>query len=77
MSREVHVQFCERAGVPFPCATHLVVTARTKDTLQQTVKPVLTAFLDSPCRQPAIVQRSVEGVPARKASEAVKKCFAR
>jgi len=22
MSREVHVQFCERAGVRFPCATH-------------------------------------------------------
>jgi len=25
MSREVHVQFCERAGVRFPCATHLQV----------------------------------------------------
>lgn len=25
MSREVHVQFCERAGVRFPCATHLVI----------------------------------------------------
>jgi RNA-directed DNA polymerase len=25
MSREVHVQFCERAGVRFPRATHLVV----------------------------------------------------
>ena len=28
MSREVHVQFCERAGVRLPCATHLVVVAR-------------------------------------------------
>ena len=28
MSREVHVQFCERAGVRFPCATHLVILAR-------------------------------------------------
>ena len=28
MSREVHVQFCERAGVRLPCATHLVVLAR-------------------------------------------------
>jgi hypothetical protein len=25
MSREVHVQFCERAGVRFPCATHLIL----------------------------------------------------
>ena len=28
ISREVHVQFCERAGVRLPCATHLVVLAR-------------------------------------------------
>src|SRR5512145_1289276 len=25
MSREVHVQFCERVGVQLPCATHLVI----------------------------------------------------
>src|SRR5207244_10138607 len=30
MRREVQVQFCERAGVRFPCATHLVVCARTE-----------------------------------------------
>ena len=30
MSREAHVQFCERAGVRLPCATHLVVCARTE-----------------------------------------------
>ena len=28
MSREVHVQFCERAGVRLPCATHLVIACR-------------------------------------------------
>jgi len=31
MSREVHVQFCERAGVRLPGATHLVVLCRTKE----------------------------------------------
>jgi hypothetical protein len=30
MSREVHVQFCERVGVKLPCATHRVVTCRTR-----------------------------------------------
>jgi len=28
MSREVHVQFCERVGVKLPCATHLVICCR-------------------------------------------------
>ena len=28
MSREVHVQFCERAEVRLLCATHLVIRAR-------------------------------------------------
>ena len=30
MSREVHVQFCERVGVKLPCATHRVVTCSTR-----------------------------------------------
>jgi hypothetical protein len=30
MSREVHVQFCERAGVRLPCATHLIVQCRSE-----------------------------------------------
>ena len=30
MSREVHVQFCERAGVELPCATHLVILCRSQ-----------------------------------------------
>jgi len=30
MSREVHVQFCERAGVRFPCATHLIIQCRSR-----------------------------------------------
>jgi len=30
MSREVHVQFCERAGVRFPGATHLVILCRSE-----------------------------------------------
>ncbi len=30
MSREVHVQFCERAGVRFPCATHPVIQCRSR-----------------------------------------------
>ena len=45
MSREVHVQFCERAGVRLPCATHLVVTGATRELLEQKVRPALTAFL--------------------------------
>ena len=28
MRRESHVRFCERAGVRFPCATHLVILCR-------------------------------------------------
>jgi len=31
MSREVHVRFCEGAGVRFPRATHLVVLTRQQD----------------------------------------------
>lgn len=30
MSREVHVQFCERVGVQLPCATHLVILTSRK-----------------------------------------------
>jgi RNA-directed DNA polymerase len=45
MSREVHVQFCERAGVRFPCATHLIVTAERKEILEQKVKPIIVQFL--------------------------------
>ena len=28
MSREVHVQFCERVGVKLPCATHLITSGQ-------------------------------------------------
>ena len=45
MSREVHVQFCERAGVRLPCATHLVVVAETKEILESIVKPAIQKFL--------------------------------
>ena len=45
MSREVHVQFCERAGVRFPCATHLIITGATKDVLEQEVRPLVEQFL--------------------------------
>ena len=31
MSREVHVQFCERVGVKLPCATHHVVLCHSRE----------------------------------------------
>lgn len=31
MSREVHVQFCERVGVKLPCATQLVILCRPRE----------------------------------------------
>jgi hypothetical protein len=35
MNREVHVQFCERAGVRLPCATHLVMGFEHRDDAEQ------------------------------------------
>ncbi len=40
MSREVHVQFCERAGVRLPCATHLVVCARTEEEAKEALAQI-------------------------------------
>jgi hypothetical protein len=45
MSWEVHVQFCERAGVRFPCATHLIITGDSKELLENEVRPVVEQFL--------------------------------
>src|SRR5262245_57978839 len=45
MSREVHVQFCERAGVRLPCATHLVITGESKELLEKEVRPLVERFL--------------------------------
>ena len=61
MSREVHVQFCERAGVKLPCATHLVILcgsqAEAQEVLEQvrqwtdraglTLHPVKTRIVDA------------------------------
>jgi RNA-directed DNA polymerase len=45
MSREVHVRFCERGGVRFPSATHLIITGRSKEMLENEVKPLIVKFL--------------------------------
>jgi RNA-directed DNA polymerase len=45
MTRECHVRFCESAGVRSPCATHLLVTAPSKEILEQHVFPSIEAFL--------------------------------
>ena len=45
MTRECHVRFCESAGVRSPRATHLVVTAPSKEILEQYVLPKILAFL--------------------------------
>jgi hypothetical protein len=45
MSREVHVRFCERGGVRFPSATHLIVTSRSKELLETEVKAIIESFL--------------------------------
>jgi len=45
MSREVHVRICEGAGVRFPRATRLVVTAPTREVLETHVRPRLEHFL--------------------------------
>src|SRR5713101_7361475 len=45
MSREVHVRFCERGGVRFPSATHLIITGRSKELLEDEVKPLVAEFL--------------------------------
>ena len=42
MSREAHVQFCERAGVRFPGATHLVILCRTEAEAQTALGAVRT-----------------------------------
>ena len=47
MSREVHVRFCEGLGVRFPRATHLIITGRSRDLLEQEVLPILEAFMQS------------------------------
>jgi RNA-directed DNA polymerase len=45
MSREVHVRFCERGGVRFPSATHLIITGHSRDFLEKEVKPLVASFL--------------------------------
>ena len=40
MSREVHVQFCERAEVRFLCATHLVILCRNRAEAQEALAAV-------------------------------------
>ena len=47
MSREAHVQFCERLGVRFPGATHLVVSFQYRqdvDHFQQQVRERFAKF---------------------------------
>jgi RNA-directed DNA polymerase len=41
MSREVHVQFCERAGVRFPCATHLLILVRSARAARRVMQSVI------------------------------------
>ena len=40
MNREVHVQFCERAGVRLPCATHLIVQCRTREEAETALETI-------------------------------------
>ena len=47
MSCEVHVRFCEGVGVRFPRATRLVITGKTKELLEDEVKPLTAEFLNS------------------------------
>ena len=44
MSREVHVQFCERAGVRLPCATHLIVGFENKADAQKVYRVLFQRF---------------------------------
>ena len=46
MSREAHVQFCERLGVKFPGATHLIVHCRTERQAQE-VRRAIAARLQN------------------------------
>jgi RNA-directed DNA polymerase len=45
MSGDVPVRFCERLGVRFPRATHLIVTSRSKEMLETEVKAIIESFL--------------------------------
>ena len=45
MSREVHVQFCERVGVRFPCATHLLILVKSARAAQRVMQSVI-GFVD-------------------------------
>ena len=45
MSGDVQVRFCERLGVRFPRATHLIVTSRSKEVLETEVKAIIESFL--------------------------------
>src|SRR3954468_8043053 len=45
MTRECHVRFCESRGWQPPRATYLLVTAPTKEILEQHVLPSIEAFL--------------------------------
>ena len=40
MSREVHVQFCERVGVKLPCATHHVVLCHSREQALQALEKI-------------------------------------
>ena len=45
MSREVHVRFCERGGVRFPSATHLVILVAGTREQAETEKAALGDYL--------------------------------
>jgi len=41
MSREVHVQFCERAGVQLPCAAHLLILVRSASAARRVMSSLI------------------------------------
>ena len=45
MSGDVHVRFCEGVGVRLPRATHLVITAPTREVLETYARPRIEEFL--------------------------------
>src|SRR5712692_6409260 len=46
MSGDVHVRFCEGVGVRLPRATHLVITAPTREVLETYARPRVEKFLE-------------------------------
>ena len=61
MSREVHVQFCERVGVKLPCATHLVVLCRgTALRAKEKIQRIMTTLKANGEREEARIVRVPE-----------------